>query len=138
MNDVSIETERFKYEDIRELLSICRGVNFGIESDIDVFSCSLKELSLSGATFLNKGKTLNIGDIVAVGNFAFKKGQEIFASLLVARKFVVRGKPIIKADGNNKLIYVGTKHSRVFDELANKFHGEEILPGISKFFGKEK
>lgn len=115
MNQISVETENFNTKDIKEISALVRGVNFGVDYAIDVFTAELKNLKFSGYEFKATRKP-EINEVVAVGSFGFKKGQEVFSALLLKR-LGVKGKPKIICKDKKYMIYVGSELNKVWDKL---------------------
>ena len=111
-----IETERFKIEDLREIMQIARGANYGTERHgINVFAC---RLNLQDPNFTLKSDILKSGAKVAIGKFAFRRSQNFFAAILMMRKYRIHGKPVISYGNDNDLFYSRTAPSRVWMTLA--------------------
>jgi hypothetical protein len=113
----AIETERFSITDLEELRQIGRGINFGIEREINVFSSKLKNIVAKDYEFVIT-KLPKIGDVVATGKFKFKRSQNVFTNLLLLR-LGVNGKSLLSFnEDQDKIIFKGVKNSKVYSTLS--------------------
>ncbi|KYK24172.1 hypothetical protein AYK24_06590 [Thermoplasmatales archaeon SG8-52-4] len=114
-----LETERFNINDLKELMQISRGINFATERGFDPIT-EIPECK----DFYDFKVPDSIGDIVTKGQFKFRRGQNICASILLARQTKKPGRPFTTFnEESNAIIYKGQKQSRVYDALI------EILTG---------
>lgn len=134
MNSFFVETERFNIVDLKELMAISRGINYGIELGFDAFHDNPNNFVSKPFTFYTNA-TLN--KTVATGSFAFRRGQTTFASLILAR-FDHPYKPLLRVnEANTEIIYTGSRPSRVYSELNKLLRKKGLLirsnKGIRKF-----
>lgn len=103
-----IETERFKIQDLKELMQISRGLNFIIESGSRLFIDD---------PFTDFEKNPRNGKIIAKDIFKFRRSQNIAASIILTKEMDIVGRPFVSYDKSGRLIYKGNKKSRVYDIL---------------------
>jgi hypothetical protein len=128
-----IETERFNKNDLRELMQISRGINFGIErGNFNLF----KEV-IETNDFHSFNSSPKIGDIVVKGSFKFTRAQNFAASLmLMVTGNFKEGRPMVTFSANrDSLIYNGQKPSRVYSTLYEMLHGKQ--KNIKSFLGRK-
>lgn len=129
-----IETERFKKKDLQELMQISRGFNYAIEQKFNLFS-EKKIKAKAFHSFSDKpyGKT----DMVAQGSFAFRRNQNIAASILLTMSGKYKGgRPFVTVGKDStSLIYKGIRKSRVYDILYTLLTGKEA--SIKRFIRRK-
>ncbi len=107
-----LENPRFNIKDLKELMSLCRGVNFGTSLGFDCFTEDPKVLKDKNFKMVNK---LKMYSTVATGSFGFKKGQTELARLILMR-FGVDGRPMLSST-KEEITFTGLKPSRVYSVL---------------------
>lgn len=124
-----ISTERFNTEDIHEVARVSRGLNYITEAGCKVFS----QNPFNEFNYYPEEK----GDVIGLGNFKFKRSQDIAASILLASTGNFRGKPIVRIKDNSKLVYYRCEQNKVFGKMIYILTGKEIIhKGITDFFNK--
>lgn len=120
-----LETERFKLKDLKELMQIARALNYGTENGIVQV--------LESDCFHSFKLPQKIGDTVAEGKFKFRRNQNVFASILLARSGKFNGRPMCTFnEKSDKIIYRGQRESRVWNELIYLLTGKKNT-GIKEY-----
>ena len=128
-----LETERFKKKDLQELMQISRGLNFATEQGFNIL-----EENISCKSFHSFNPAPPMDGVVAEGGFAFKRNQNVAASIMLVRtENFPGGRPFVRFGKDNKtLIYGGIKFSRVYNELYAILTGRESI--IKKYLRRRK
>lgn len=129
-NDFFIETERFKTDDLKELMRISRGLNYAAEEGINVFTPSPELLRNKRFHFHGKKLTppYHKGQVVIKGSFAFRRSQNVLAALFIARWY--KGmKPIMRFDHKDQIVFAGVERSRVYRELYKIYEKQNLALG---------
>jgi radical SAM superfamily enzyme YgiQ (UPF0313 family) len=118
-----IKTKEFELKDLKEIMSLARGVKFGIERDkCNVFA----DEDFIPKSFKNFKVPEKEGDVIAEGSFGWRRSQNHCAAVILMRYKDFRGRPVISFDGKYKLVYKGVKKSKVYMHL-NKVLKKEGL-----------
>jgi len=118
-----IKTHEFKLKDLKEIMSLARGVKFGIERDkCNVFA----DEDFIPKSFKNFKVPERVGDVVAEGSFGWRRSQNHCAAVLLMRYKNFRGRPVITFDEKDKLVYKGVKESKVYVRLNNVLKKEGL------------
>jgi hypothetical protein len=136
-----IETERFTVKDLKELMRISRGINFGTERGFDVFRDDPFKAEFRDYRFLG---LQDVSARVAIGKFKFKRAQDTFTRLLLLRtgavgdmKAVLRFLP----PKHDSIAYYKNESSKVYQILYRLLSAEGLAEpikekGIKAFMGK--
>ena len=117
-----LETERFTIKDLRELMQISRGLNYATEQGYN----AIKE-SPDTKAFHSYRTPKKSGDVVAEGNFKFKRSQNIVASIRVKLRTNRPGRPMCSVNKEGtKIIYTSHKPSKVYDTLYELVTGRKV------------
>ena len=135
-----IETERFKIEDLAEIIAIGRALNFGTEKGFNFIHDPISKLDYSDYRF-DLESNFGIGGVVATGKFAFNRSQKGFTNLILCRQGAL-GKPVLSMNKEKtEITREGSKISKVYSVLAELLDARGILvkkKNIMSYFGKDK